>query len=277
MSNLNKSGRLPGRSRSTGTEGSRTLLKGLQLLEVLAASRDLSLSELARRAGMDASTAYRMLESLRMQGFAERDDQRGLWRGGLKAYQGGGAHLGQGGPAALAIPEMENPGDRVQENGKLTVLGGTEEGYVQQAEGGDLGRGNIRAGSRAPLYCSGVGKVLMAWKKPSQIAKLLSSQSFKPYTPLTLTDPESLQVELTRIRRQGYALDNEEREPGVRCVAAPVRDWRGEVVAALSLSAPASRLSLDEVPEVARQVSVSADVISKRLGWTPEAVAKVIL
>lgn len=264
---------MPGRAKTSGSEGSRTLEKGLWLLEVLAGAGELSLSELARRAEVDTSTAYRLLESLRKKGFAERDEGRGFWRVGLKAYQIGMAYLEQGGLGAVAIPEMERLVVKLHETVNLAVLDAKDAVYIQQVEGTHLVRMNIRSGARAPLYCSGVGKILLAWKTPEEADKFLGSGPYKSYTPLTLTDLDSLRGELSRVRRQGYAMDNEEREPGVRCVAAPVRDWRGEVVAALSLSAPASRLSLESVPEVASQVLASANAISVRLGWNQTQAA----
>ncbi len=124
-------------------------------------------------------------------------------------------------------------------------------------------------GTRHPVYCTGVGKVLLAWEPEEEVRRFLASIPLLRFTPNTLTDPEALIRELRSVRARGYAVDREERERGVRCVAAPVRDSQGRVVAALSVCAPASRLPRCRLPEIARLVQAAAYRISANLGWSP--------
>jgi len=159
-------------------------------------------------------------------------------------------------------PEMEALAQATGESVNLAVLAGMEALYLDQAEGTKLVRLFTAPGSRAPLHATGVGKVLLAFRGVPEGLPLT------PYTPHTLTSPEALERELAGVRRQGYALDNEEKELGVRCVAAPVFGPGGEVVGAISLSAPASRLSLEEAHRLAPRVVEAAWRASLRLGFT---------
>lgn len=256
----------PGRSRSRGTTGARTLRRGLKLLTLLAQEGPRSLSDLARRSELDTSTTYRMLESLRQEGFAQREEARGLWRIGPRAYQVGLAYVQQGGLAVEALPELEALVDAFHETANLAVLDDHEAVYIQQVEGHHFMRMFIHIGARVPLHCAAVGKVLLAWQAPEDQQALLR-EPLPAFTAKSLTQPELVQAELAKVRLQGYALDDEELEPGVRCVAAPVWDWQGRVVAALSIAAPSARLPDSALPDVAKHVREAAKAISRRLGW----------
>ncbi|WP_288405051.1 IclR family transcriptional regulator [uncultured Deinococcus sp.] len=148
--------------------------------------------------------------------------------------------------------------------------GHEEAVYIHQAEGRGLVRLFAQLGAAAPLHCSGVGKVLLAALPPQEARARLARAELSAYTPRTLTTLEALGTELARVAAQGYAVDDEERELGVRCLAAPVRGAAGTVVAALSVSAPSARLIPADLPHVAAQVQASAARVSARLGWSGE-------
>ena len=259
--------RRPGRTRSTEVGEVRTLERGLQLLETLSEAETLSLSELARRTELSPSTAYRLLETLRRRGFADWDEARGLWKVGLRAYQVGSAFLTRGGLVDAAMPEMERLVDELNETVNLAVLDGNEAVYIAQVEGRQLIRMFTRIGARAPLYCTGVGKALLMGHQDAEVRRILGPGLFKPFTAKTITTPELFIKTLSEAKALGYAMDNEEREDGVRCIATAVRDNRGKVVAAMSLSAPASRVPDDRVNALGARVKRAADAVSGRLGW----------
>lgn len=263
--------RRPGRTRSTEVGEVRTLERGLQLLETLSEAETLSLSELARRTELSPSTAYRLLETLRRRGFADWDEARGLWKVGLRAYQVGSAFLTRGGLVDAALPEMERLVDEINETVNLAVLDGNEAVYIAQVEGRQLIRMFTRIGARAPLYCTGVGKALLMEHPDAEVRRMLGAGPFKPYTAKTITTPELYLQTLKQAKNIGYAMDNEEREEGVRCIATAVRDNRGKVVAALSLSAPASRVPDSKVKLLGTRVKEAADAVSARLGWSGQA------
>ncbi|MDM7323567.1 MAG: IclR family transcriptional regulator, partial [Thermus sp.] len=243
------------RPRAKGAQEVRTLERGLEVLEALAELGEAGLSTLASRTRFHKSTLYRLLQTLVRHGFVE--EEGGFYRVGPKAFAVGQAYPRQN--LLLAVrPEMEALAAQTGESVNLAVLAGREALYLDQAEGSRLVRLFTAPGSRAPLHATGVGKVLLAFRGvPEGLA-------LTPYTPFTLTRLEDLEGELEAVRRQGYALDNEEKELGVRCVAAPIFGPSGEVVAALSLSAPASRLSLEEAHRLAPRVVEAARRASLR-------------
>lgn len=262
--------RKPGRTRTSEPTGVRALERGLRLLEELGGGEALSLSELARRTELTPSTTYRLLETLRRRRFVDWDETSGLWRIGLRAYQIGQAFCHPNSLSSLALEAMQQLVACVNETVNLAVLDGTEAVYIQQVESSQMLRMFTQLGARVPLHCTGVGKVLLAWRPPEEVRRLLGPEPLPAFTPNTLTRLEAILRELARVQQQGYALDREEREIGVRCLAAPVRDATGRVVAALSLSAPAVRLPDSRLTELVPAVLETAQNLSLRLGWQPE-------
>ncbi len=246
----------------------RSLVRGLAVLEALASAPSASLSEVARRTRLPVSTTHRLLETLRRRGFVQPVEP-GRYRVGLRAFE-----VGMGFLRAQQLPEAARPVmaelvAQVRETANLAVRDGAEAVYVLQVESEQMLRLFARPGARHPLYCTGVGKVLLAWEPEEEVRGWLGPGPLPRYTPRTLTDPEAVLREVRRVRARGYAVDREERETGVRCVAAPVRDVSGRVVAALSVSAPASRLPARRIPHVAAAVVAAARRISRRLGFPP--------
>ncbi len=259
--------RRPGRTRTTEVNEVRTLERGLQLLEVLSEYETITLSEISRKTELSPSTAYRLLETLRKRGFAEWDEQKGLWRVGLKAYQVGSSFLTRGGLIDTSLDEMERLVNELNETVNLAVLDGNEAVYIAQVEGRQLIRMFTRIGARAPLYCTGVGKALLLEHSEEEVRRLLKGSSFKPYTPKTLTTPEAYLAALEHARDSGFTLDDEEREIGVRCISTPIHDNRGKVVASMSVSAPSTRFGDEKVQEIGTKVRAAADKVSRQLGW----------
>ncbi len=266
-----KTKRRPGRSRSIGVGEVRTLERGLHLLEVLSEAETLSLSDLARRTELSPSTAYRLLETLRRRGFADWDEAKGLWKVGLRAYQVGSAFLTRGGLIDAAMPEMEKLVDELNETVNLAVLDGNEVVYIAQVEGRQLIRMFTRIGARAPVYCTGVGKALLLEHTEPEVRRIVGGGPFKAFTQRTITTLERFLQTLKEARGRRFAIDDEEREDGVRCIAAPIHDNRGKVVASMSLSAPASRVPNERLEVLGARVRQAADAVSARLGWSGES------
>ena len=241
------------RPREKPPQAVKTLERGLRVLEALAQAGESPLGPLAERVGLAKSTLYRLLRALAQAGFVE--EEGGVYRVGHKAFAVGQAYPKRSLSQAVR-PEMEALARETGESVNLAVPLGREALYLDQVEGTKLVRLFTAPGSRAPLHATGVG--------------VPEGLSLTPYTPHTLTRLPDLLRELEAVRGRGYALDNEEKELGVRCVAAPVFGASGGVVAALSLSAPASRLSLEEAHRLAPRVVEAARRASLRLGYTGE-------
>lgn len=254
-----------GRRRSREPGGTvRALDRGLSVLEALSEASELPLSEIARRVRLPYSTTHRLLETLVRRRFVAQRSDTGLYRIGIRAFEVGAA-LAQARLHEVAHPEMKALVDEINETVNLAVLDGQEAVYIHQVEGRQVVHMFTHLGARVPLYASGVGKALLAWRPEEEVRALLGPGPLRGFTKRTLTTPAAVLKELRRVRAQGYALDDEEREPGVRCVAAPVRS-QGEVVAALSLSAPATRLADDRVARLARRLIAAAEQVSAQLG-----------
>jgi DNA-binding IclR family transcriptional regulator len=255
-----------GRPRTRANDvGVRALERGLLVLEVLSRRSRLSLAQVSSAADLPQSTAYRLLETLRRQGFVSQSRETGLYRLGIRAFEVGSGYLAGNRLHDVARPLMRSLVDDLNETVNLAVLDDREAVYVLQVEGTHMMRAFNRIGGRVPLYCTGVGKVLLAWKDPAEVRELLAEENFQPFTPNTVTGLEEFLRQLQRVRIDGFGLDDEERELGVRCLTAPIRDGTGEVVAALSLSAPSARLPLDQTQAISRQVQAAAGEVSRRL------------
>ena len=268
MENTGSTGLKRGRKRSKEKSTAvRSLDRGLAILECLGDGEQLSLTEIAKRVDLAYSTTHRLLDTLLERDFVSQDDTSGKYRIGAKAFDVGSAYAGGKKLNDIAHSHMTALVEELGETVNLAVLSDVEAMYVHQVESSRMMRTFVKMGAKVPLYCTGVGKTLVAWKDDSEIEALLANASFKALTEHTITNFESYMERIREARAQGYALDDEEVELGVRCVAAPVFDKDGDVIAALSLSAPATRVTRGEVLGVARAVMHTAQNISRQLGW----------
>lgn len=265
---LQKKKTIPGDTRAGKTKGVQAVDRALILLEALArAEGPVSLSALSAEVGLHISTVHRLLNTLARRGFVEQEPYQGRYRLGLKLFEIGHRALYSLDIRAVARPFMRQLVEEFNETANLAVLDGTEVVYIDQVESKNMVKMMARPGTRGPAYCTGAGKVLLAYLPPSQLEKVLSSLNLEPYTPMTITDVGRLKQELEAVRQQGFAIDREELEEGVRCVAAPIRNHEQRVVAALSVSGPSNRLTEELIRErLVEAVCRAARVISEALG-----------
>jgi IclR family acetate operon transcriptional repressor len=258
----------PGRTREREDIGvTRTLDRGLAILEAVAAEGEATLSEVARATAMSASTAFRLIETLERRGFLAREEETGNYRIGSRAFDVGSAFSGAARLNDVARPLMRRLAEELGEGVALGIREGSQVMYVEQIEAKSAVRMSARLGSRMPVHCTAVGKVLVAWLWETRIDEIVGPEPYPSATAATLTTRSALLAELAQVRERGHAVDAQEFEADVRCVAAPVRNREGEVVAALSVSAPAGRLSPARVLAVVRPLVAAADELSSRLGW----------
>jgi DNA-binding IclR family transcriptional regulator len=245
-----------------------SVLKALQLLETLAnAHTGLSLSELSKRNELHPSTTHRLLHTLVEAGYVRQEASDRNYHLGAAAINLAMAASLHTDVRALAGPYLRQLADATQETASLVVLDGEEIVYIAQAESTNTVRTFNSIGTRVPAYASAGGKALLAHLSTAQQDAFWKTTEFVPFTANTLTDPESLEVELERIRRRGYAVDDEEYESGMRCIAAVVYDHAADVVAALMLSGPSTRITISRLTDLAQQVQACALEISRTLGY----------
>ncbi|NJM33816.1 MAG: helix-turn-helix domain-containing protein [Rhodomicrobium sp.] len=240
--------------------------RALGVLAVIAESDGLTLTELSQRAGLVPSTAHRILASLQAHKFVFNDEERGLWLIGVGAFEIGTAFLRNRRLAGIGRIVMH---DLMEETGETVNLGIEDSGevvFISQVESHGALRAFFRAGSRAPIHASGVGKMLLAEMPEARVRDILYRRGLAKFTERTLVAPASLFQALAEIRRRGWAVDDEERNLGMRCVAAPIYNEFGEAIAGVSISGPTVRITADRVPELGPLVKRAAEEITNSIG-----------
>ena len=242
----------------------RSVTRALDVLIVVAELGEADLTGVARAAGLHPTTTLRLLESLRSRGFVRQ--RRGLYEIGPRAFEIGSTFLNRVSLPREAQGLVEELATRLNETANLGVLMDGEVLYLAIAQAQrELG---IQAspGGRHPAHCTALGKMMLAHLHWHEVEEILAEHPPVEATPSTLVDPEALRRELGRVAQQGYAVDAEERTPGVVCIAAPIRDLTGAVVAAISISGPRLRLPRSRIPELAREVIHFGEEASQILG-----------
>lgn len=225
------------------------------------------LSELAGLLDLDRSTVYRLLVSLEKCGFVERDGRTGEYSLGLAAFEIGYAYLRQMDFLKVSKPVMMELAEKVQETVHLAVLVDTEIVYVDKVDSPRTVGVISKIGQRGPVYCTALGKALLAFQRPEEQERILGKIRLKPLTANTITSKKQLLAELEAVKRQGYSLDRREIEEDVECIGAPIRNHQGEVVAALSVSGPRRKIGTPQEEQFVREVRQAAEAISMKLGF----------
>lgn len=240
--------------------------KALTLLDAFSAEQpELSLSELARRAGAHKSSAFRLLSTLEAHGFVEKAPSGRGYRLGWKLVELAGRLLSRNELRELAAPFLEELAESSGEIVHLSVLDRSEIVYLDKRGRSQPLTVSTTIGGRSPAHASAMGKVLLAGLPAGEAERQLGRQPLRRFTPTTITDRRRLAKELQDICRQGFALDNEETFPGIRCVAAPLKDAEGRVRAAISVTAPSQRLGARRQAELSKWVMDTAARISERM------------
>jgi DNA-binding IclR family transcriptional regulator len=247
----------------------RAVDRGLLVLSVLSDGKPRTLTELSEEIALNSSTTFRLLATLAYHNYVERDEQTGEYGLGLACLELARAYHAGSSIRQAALPQLEKLRDDSTETVHLGVLDKMEVVYVEKLHGlHAVGLMTSRVGGRSPAYCTGLGKALLAYADPQKVRDYFGQKGLTRYTDTTIQNLDELMAHLEQIRRQGYAFDQGEHEMEVRCVAAPIFDINGQVVAALSVSGPLGRLDpLEAKPELIERTQVAARNISARLGY----------
>lgn len=240
----------------------QSLARGLKIMNKLAeTNKTVSITTIAADLQIDKGSASLLLQTLANYGFAEKDPESRQYKLGPAVVQ-----LSRSLLTKMPLRETAKPFllQLVHETGECAHLGVLSQGkvlYIDQVESSQTLRVNTEVGFTAPLHCTALGKVLMAWNA------LDIPQEIPRSTPRTIVDPKLMQFELDKTRSLGYATDDEEFNLGVRCIAAPVIDYRGKVIGALGISGPAARISIEHISELAKRVTAVAQALSDRMSF----------
>ncbi|WP_180316720.1 IclR family transcriptional regulator [Shouchella shacheensis] len=243
--------------------------RALALLEELKLYKEgVGVTELANRLEVAKSTTHRLLISLEEYGYVRKRGE-GRYQLGLKFLEMHQSVLSQLDVVELARPIMEKLCQDVGEIVHLVEQQGDHVIYLNKVEQQSSAlRVHSRIGSRAPMYCTGVGKLLLAHQDPARLDRYFSDVPLKAYTPQTLTEQDVLLETFAAIRKEGYSLDDSEHEPDIRCVAAPVFNHEQKVLYALSVTGPASRMDSETIKSHTENVMQAAQELSNQLGAT---------
>lgn len=258
-------------SKLRPTGSAKALVKGIALVDTVAtADSGLRLADLVDASGLPRPTVLRLLEALCEHGLLTVD-RTGGYALGPRVAVWGQRYVDGLDVRTQAEDLMQALAAQTRETCFLGVRDDQCVLYIAKVDSPQAVRPAARVGGRNPLHCTAIGKVLLAYA-PADVVQRYLSGPLESKTENTITDPGQLTAEFARVRERGYAIDAIENEEGVRCVAAPVRDHTGSVVAAMSVSAPAYRFGPEDLPRLAPRVVSAAEELSRRIGYLVRGV-----
>jgi DNA-binding IclR family transcriptional regulator len=248
----------------------QALDRAFAVLDLLADSpAPLGLAEVAAALSLHKSTAHRFLMVLERHRMVER--AQGKFRLGLRLCDFGSRAIEQYDLRDRAQLHLKLLVAEVEETAHLCILEKTHMVYIDKQEPERTIRMTSRVGASSPIHCTAVGKAILATMTRARVEQLLPELRLERFTRHTMTTRDALFKELERTSRRGYAVDDEEREEGVRCAGVAILDTRGEAVAAVSVSGPAFRVTMQKIPQIAGKLIHCVQGIQKDLGYTPLA------
>jgi DNA-binding IclR family transcriptional regulator len=259
---------LPQDSRSTKANIIQSLQRGLSILEIIGKNgAALSMAGVSRAIGLHPSTTYHLLRTLTTLGYLRQDEATRNYVIGPKLFQVAGSAWTEDQLIKISAPFLA---ELAHQSGETSHLATFEHGdviVVDRVEGSGPVHVSERIGYPRPAHCTAIGKTLLAYLPESELKSFLQTYELKAITARSITSIPMLEQELKRVREQAYAFDDEEFNQGIRCLAAPVRNFTGEVVASIGISGPVWRVSLDRVSRFIEIVKGTAHRLSQQLGY----------
>ncbi|MCJ2377659.1 DNA-binding transcriptional regulator KdgR [Vibrio sp. ZSDZ34] len=253
--------------KSTQPESVSSVLKVFNILESLGDQKEIGVSELSQRLMMSKATTYRFLQTMKTLGYVSQQGEADKYSLTLKLFELGSKSLEWVDMIAIAEKEMRVISDETNET---VHLGSLDQGsiiYIHKIDSSYSLRMHSRVGRRNPLHTTAIGKVLLAERDEAIIRKQLTGTEFIPSTKKTITNIEQLLEELAIVKQQHFGEDNEEQEPGLRCIAAPVYDRFGNVIAGVSVSFPTVRFDENKKSHYIKLLHQAGKNISEQLGF----------
>lgn len=269
MNSTRPANELPGgQTFATRTSVSTTVAKAIGILDILASKADtgISLTELSQSIDMPKSSTHRYLVTLQELGLADRKTGDRFFLG-TKVIELAGAFLVKSDLRNASLEVLNDLAEKSGETIHLALPSGTEVVYIEKVESKHALVMSSHIGARIPMYCSSLGKAILAFSDGELLTAVLKNP-LTQRTPNSITTPEALINELQLIKSRGFAIDNEENEISIRCVGAPIFDYTGAPIAAISVSVPRTRMDQDRISFLGPLVMQAAYQISKRKGFS---------
>jgi DNA-binding IclR family transcriptional regulator len=255
-------------SASSKTFVVQSVQRALGILELLADCRaELSLTEIGAKLDLHPSTVHRLLGALVQSGFVQQDHATRKYLLGMHALKLAAAMRSATNVTRTAHPYLLELAHRIGETTNLLALDGEGAVVLDRIEPANPLRYTIEIGARVPMHASSSGKLLLAYLDEREVERMLKNRELPALTNNTITNYQQLCAELAKIRQAAIAYDFEERDVGVRCVSIPVRDYTGEVIAAISVAGPSNRMTKPRLQRLSFELKEVGQAISAALGY----------
>ncbi len=243
-----------------------------QIIEFLACSKDwVSLRTMARELDISAASAYRSLNGLKELGYVRQHPRDSKYQLTLKIAWVSAQVLENVQLRQIAHPFLQKLTSLTNETTHLAVLEDREFVYIDKVDNTQAMRMRSRVGQRGQLYCTAAGKSMLAFLPPDELDRLVPRLKFQPVTENTITDQTRFLEHLAKVRRLGYAVDDEENEMGIRCIGSPIYDHAGRLAGALSISGWTITMTRERIPQLAPELMLTCQRISNELGFGGDA------
>ena len=241
----------------------------MEILELLVKAGEIGVSNLSREKGLNRSNVHRILSTFEFLGYVEKNSNNKKYRPSLRLFELGNLIIQRNGLIKISHPFLEKLGLKFGETNNLAVLDKGEVIYIDKVESSEALRMDLAIGRRVPAYCTALGKILLAGFSEEQLNQYVKRTRFAKRTPNTLSK-EGLKKQLVEIRERGFAIDDEELHLGIRCIAAPIRNHSGNIIASISIAGPSTRMTLKKLDSTKGTIIDTALEISKQLGFKTE-------
>jgi IclR family KDG regulon transcriptional repressor len=228
---------------------------------------ELKITDISERMGLHKSTVHSLLKTLQSRHYIEQNIENGKYMLGKKLFERGNLVIHGLDIRTMSKRYLQDLSIKTGQTSHLVILDGKEGIYIDKVEGNSGSILYSRIGRRIPIHCSAVGKALIAFKSKEDLDEILEGYIYHQQTPNTITNETDFLEALEKVRTLGYANDNQENEPGVRCIAAPIHNHLGQVIAAISISIPIARMENEEMDHILVQLKRTADEISQQMGY----------
>lgn len=248
-------------------KGVQVIDRVFDILELLAVeNKGLGVTEIARRLELNKSTVHRILGGITDRGYIEKT-QDGIYRLGIQFVKLSSERLSNIELTTEARPYLSELTNMIGQSSHLAILDGSDAVYIDKVEVVRNLRLYSQIGKRIPVYCSALGKSLLMDESDEVIIDTLNKCDFVKMTDTTKLTPRDVLIEIRNSKTRGWTLDDEEHDVGIRCIAAPIYDYRGKITATISVAGPSSVISRDKDKEIGGLVVKYANMISEKLGY----------
>ena len=247
----------------------KSLDRAINLLEMLVRSENgMGVTELSRELDLHKSTVFRLLDTLKYRGYVEKNDDNQNYIIGIKLFELGSRVLNDIDSRNRVRPYLEELKEKTDETVHLGILDDGEIIYVDKVESNATIRMYSQVGRRVPVHSTSLGKVILAHLPEERVREIIEHKGLPEEGKNTITDPDELIEHLKKVKEQGYAVDDEEQEEGIRCIAGPVFNHRGEIQSSFSISAPITRMDKERLDKLSELIVEYSKKMSRSLGYS---------